>query len=324
MSLRSFMAVGVFSSTLSVAACHLATRDFTFEADAGGKGGTAGSVATGGGGGAGASGGEGATGGVGGVGGSGGEGGEGGAPLPTLVDDHVIVRYYFDEADTGTTPIQAIDHAPPSLNLACEYASGDMQYTSDTLGRGLTWADANGNDRAHSTIDSSDLLTRLQGGTAATFEVVMQATAMDSDTQLFVINTGSTLPRLGITSTSISDLSFYWQISPVRIAQWVVDHTQRNIFHVVLDTTQAIDTDRVRLYIDGVPATSTGGTPPTQDQMINLGNGAELIAGNRQSGGANMATGSLFYAAIYDDALTPTEIANNVAVLQLSDDQPTN
>jgi len=319
MPIRTSIVAGLLTAT-ALAACHLVTRDFAFEASDAGTGGSGGF-----GGGGGGQGGEPATGGggSGGLGGIGGIGGAGGEALP-LIDDHIIVRYYFDEADMGMTPLEIIDHAPPQLNLACDYSQADMAFVDDPLGRGLSWSTLSVDDGAATLIDGSELKSRLQLGTAATIELVMQAVQIDNSvSHIFGINVSSTLPRFGLVSTSLTELAFYWQPSPVRIGLWTVDLTARNVFHVVLNTAEVADSDRVRLFRNGTAVTNTTATFPGQDQLLDLSTSARLVAGNRITGGANMV-GTIYYAAIYDDALTPEEIAQNSAVLTASDDPPVN
>jgi hypothetical protein len=105
--------------------------------------------------------------------------------------------------------------------------------------------------------------------------------------------------------------------------------TGKHIFHAVLDTTQAVQTNRLVLYMDGsplavnntslnigtqaIPQNATIDIPrpglshgftsgPGFDQVVSLGNYPNYYAGQGE------IRGKIYYAAIHADALTQAEI----------------
>ena len=93
----------------------------------------------------------------------------------------------------------------------------------------------------------------------------------------------------------------------------------RTVYHVVVDTTAAQEIDRVRLFVDGAPAMGTVETPFALGHTFTFLATSVFAVGNRDIGMRSIA-GTLFYAAIYDRALASGEIAQNVTILQASDD----
>ena len=81
----------------------------------------------------------------------------------------------------------------------------------------------------------------------------------------------------------------------------------------------AQEIDRVRLFVDGAPAMGTVETPFALGHTFTFLATSVFAVGNRDIGMRSIA-GTLFYAAIYDRALASGEIAQNVTILQASDD----
>jgi hypothetical protein len=115
-------------------------------------------------------------------------------------------------------------------------------------------------------------------------------------------------------------------LSTGTVAEWSVDLLSlgRVVAHIVLDTTLATATERVRLYVNG----SDQGAPGVLSNPPLLNAETELIAptdsyalGNRTIGGRSFQ-GTLYYCAMYSTALTPAEVQQNAAVLMMDDDSP--
>jgi hypothetical protein len=96
----------------------------------------------------------------------------------------------------------------------------------------------------------------------------------------------------------------------------------RTVLHLVLDTTQGNDEERVLLYVDGVEQQSAGSVPPARDEEITfLTLEPSHVLGNSPDGGRGIL-GTIFYAAMYSTALDAAEVAHNAALLRENDDTP--
>jgi hypothetical protein len=286
----------------------------------GGVGGAGASSAGGGGGGAavGAMGGAGAGGA-----GAGGGGGTGGGPLG-LVDDQLVVRYYLDEAASGSSALLGLDAAQSPLNLPYLW-QGSMAYTEDAQGnRGLTWSSTGEDGRPQEYVDGTKVAAALTGTTSATVEIVADIQDMNDFNRLFHVGTGTENGRFAVMGCSGGGgaLCLYWHGADIAGA-WVFDVTLagRAVYHFVLDTLEALPADRVRAYVDGTLIPGDPGLVVSPGDTLTVGAGAQLVLGNRVTGGRS-PQGTLFYAAMYGKALTQAEIEQNVAVLLADDDAP--
>lgn len=306
-------------------------------ANAGGAGGSAGADEVGGAGGlggaggaAGGFGGDGGGGGGAGGGGAGGGGGEGGAP-PTLIDRGLLVRYFVDEAASGQGPAALSDHGPgAAFDLPIVY-DAMMQYAEASTGRGLHFPPGH-EGAARRPIQGTKVRDDLDGVTNATVEVVFEATSASSGggVLFMMMDPGSGDGRFGLgisndtfmyfelnqDTPAISDASALWSADVVGVG--------RVVLQAVLDTTLPTAAERTRLFIDGVlvphhqnpPITVT---PPTSGEGIDTCLACELTIANRQQGDREVV-GTVYYAAIYTEALTVPELDQNRALLTENDD----
>jgi hypothetical protein len=273
--------------------------------------------------GTGGTGGTGATGGIAGTGGSGGSGGAGGQPPSgLLVDDALLVRYWIDEAASGTALQVLQDAAPDPLNLTIAFAGVGSFATHDN-NRALHFPQPNGAAYASVSIDGTKLAA-LTGSRRATIEAVVhleQATNLGD--RIVHVGALTSFFSLEATSTTSAKLDYndadaqgigLWQVADLNAAGRVV-------MHAVLNTEAATPSDRVRLYINGVA--QPGGTlnPPTLNDAISLPGGQYLVLGNRLPAERSMG-GFLHYAALYLEALTQAQIDHNASALLASDDRP--
>jgi hypothetical protein len=239
-----------------------------------------------------------------------------------FVNTNLIVRYFLDEAESGIVPTSALDSAPAPLDLPITYdtVTNQMMYTSAATGRGLQWLAADGPGVARAVIDGTKVYTMLNGKQQGTIEVVARVDgATGNHNRLFAISNGINNPfSLGTYSTPV----FAVQANGADVGRWSANFAGigRAVLHVVLDTTDAIPTNRVRFYVDGVLQTPVAGTPPPQNGAITIGAGFSICLGNRDTQGRSMY-GALYYAALYAGALTAAEVATNAAVLKASDDK---
>lgn len=262
--------------------------------------------------------------------GAGGQGGQGGAP-PALVDRGLLVRYFVDEAASGQMPPALTDHGPaPLFDLPIVY-DAMVHYAEAGTGRGLQFP-ANHDAAAHQVIQDTKVRSDLDGVTAATIEVVFEATSasLGGGVLFMLMQPGSGDGRFGMgigankfpylelnqDSPAVSDASALWNVDVVGVG--------RIVLQVVVDTTLPTEAERARLFIDGVLAPHHANPPfavipPMVGEGIDTCATCELILANRQQGDRFVA-GTVYYAAMYTEALTTGELANNVALLTANDD----
>ncbi len=65
---------------------------------------------------------------------------------------------------------------------------------------------------------------------------------------------------------------------------------------------------------------ASGGTPPAQNDTLVLGT-SKLISLGSNDGQTRSMSGVIYYAALYANAMSETEITTNVAVLSVWDDK---
>lgn len=249
-----------------------------------------------------------------------------------LVNDGLIVRYFLDEAASGQTPMTALDAAPQPLALPLVYSKmgGDNPvYTEQAGNRGLSWPKIELQGRATIPVDTTKIQARLDGKTTATLEVVVQLEQVSANgSRVSHIGAGSEPGHLTLRSDNIQKAQTYWQGDKLAGA-WDVDWIAegRAVAHVVYDTAQADPAARVRFYLDGqeLPDAADAVEHPSQGQTISIPAMSMMKAvhytlGNRGEDVVRSFKGVLFYAALYDVALSDDAIASNAALLELDDD----
>lgn len=301
------------------------------------------------------------TGGIGGSGAAAGSGGDvtstgggghlgGGGSMPALVDRGLVARYYIDEANSGFAPGELVDAHATADNLAIDYytipdppvggaggtggtggagaggappAAPDMEFTEVAPAmRGLTWADHSQDGRAAALIDGGDL-EALNGATQATIECVAQVLRGNPNaSRILHIGMGSENGRLAMCTESASNLQL--RLNNRVIEEWDLADAllERSVLHYVLDTTLTDVDERLRLYVDGVDQGPgvTLDSQPALDETLTFA-AATLALGNRSDGKRSLE-GTIYYCALYAAALGPTEVAENAALLAVSDDHP--
>lgn len=249
----------------------------------------------------------------------------GGAP-PThpgvLVDDGLVVRYYMDEATTGQGPTELLDAAPDPLDLPITYIP-EMAYTQDAPGMtGIEWDAAELDGRPTASANGTKIVTALHTSTTATVEMVLAFTDVSgSNSRLFYLGQGSDTGRLTVSTPSVYFLRF--TVNEDRVASSFFDSTPagRFVLHAVYDTAQATPEERARFYVNGGRLQSFGTTPPDLNDAISIPADQDIAIGNRESGGRSI-NGTIYYAAVYSDALTDDDILQNALLLLENDDTP--
>ncbi|WP_437963729.1 LamG-like jellyroll fold domain-containing protein [Sorangium sp. So ce260] len=248
-----------------------------------------------------------------------------------LTDGGLVARYFLDEAATGSAPTQVEDAAEAPMPLALTYGP-EMSFGADGAAHsGLSWTAAGADGRASALIDGTKIQSALQGTIAATIEVVLRvAEVVEGGSRIVHIGSGTEGGRFTLRSETPGQIVFWWN-GDFCGGAWDVELPERAVMHGVFDSTVPEPAaDRVRLYINGVPArrrSSVGGycgmhvSVPPLGTTLDLPDGRHLVLGNRELGGRTFS-GALYYAALYARALTAAEIERHTAALLASDDRP--
>lgn len=245
-----------------------------------------------------------------------------------LDDTGLVVRYYVDEADSGTGPTEVLDaDRGDPFDLAITYDTGN--YNADAGNRGLESTSTGSATRAQKNIsDSSDKIRdNLEGGTTFTIEVVADIDGITAN--------GSRTVHIGDKSSGANgELSMRMSSAQLQIAYndsvYICNSNDtrgtRRTYHCVVDTTQAAAEERMRFYIDGsfFDFLSLATTPPS-GQTLALQSQIELILLNRQASGPSYGRsidGTVFYAAYYNVAFEEARASDHHDILSASDDTP--
>lgn len=257
----------------------------------------------------------------------------------SLVDTGLVVRYYLDEAGSGTSPTQINDSSGNDYHLTeINYGSGNMSWTEVGGNRGLESTSVTGTQRARRGITSSagdHIYDTMHATQKATVEVVVK---LDSSTanvsRIFAITdrvgssgrlgflhdsdgNGSTCTLSGGTGTWLfafagNFVECFGEVS-----------TAKAVYHIVYDTTQSSEANRVLLYKNGSLQTSGSGFL-AQNSTLGIPSSHDLIMFNRENSGSfdRSFDGILYYGAIYNHAFTQDDVTANYNILRYNDDSP--
>lgn len=246
-------------------------------------------------------------------------------PSGGLSDTNLLVRYYLDEgADGATTPTTANDDGPSSMDLTIDFGTSAATWIETSGNRGLDFIGRGGDALASHSIGASGNVIRdnLNGSNVVTFEYVAQLDAPNASWgRVF-----GTAPNNGNGSCVIQarggpqGLFRYNGGSAAETWTWTTG--TRDVWHIVVDTTQAAADDRVIVYKNGSTITSTVGTGVTQNDTISIGTTEWIILMNRETDNARQTDGKMYYAAMYNEAFSSTRVSDHYDVLTLDDDTP--
>lgn len=234
-----------------------------------------------------------------------------------LMDNGLVIRYFMDEASTGQLPMDLVDSAADPLNIPITY--GQAVYVENAGNRGLHWQNALGNGKAEVSLGSPKLAS-LREVSTTTMEIVVDVDGADASTIGHVAGLRGSNPDLILSARGDSELLLHRPYNALT-ATWVGVHEQeRMVLHVVYDATLGDPERRVDLYKNGVLVDKTTSTPPPMGDSETLSTASEFIIGNQQDQTQSIA-GTIYYVAVYDRALTPSEVSNNAQRLLANDDQ---
>ena len=238
----------------------------------------------------------------------------------------LLGRYWLNEAPSGQAPTTVFDDQASPLNLSVTY-DANLAWTLDNGHRGLGSSIVHGGI-AKATAAGTKYTTNLNGATQATFVVVMEWGAGNADRIAGFQQTDGTRTVQLMTKTG-GDLEFRYDgivENPRLFWPGTWDDGVRRVFHLVYDSDHPTLNDRVRLYVDGVdqgtPSITSGALPPLGDGLDFSDPTIELAVTN-ESDLSNGLPGTVFYYAVYDGAMTDSEILTDRTALLADDDNIT-
>lgn len=195
-----------------------------------------------------------------------------------------------------------------------------LEFTSSSTGRGLLWKTVDAAGVTKTAVDNSKIKVALDGKQRLTIELVTQVNNATAYNRLLELGNSSG-SRLGVYTLS-GPSQFAARLNATDVGLWNTDFASigRSILHVVVDSTAPTPSDRVRLYLNGALQSASGGTPPAQNDTLVLGT-SKLISLGSNDGQTRSMSGVIYYAALYANAMSETEITTNVAVLSVWDDK---
>lgn len=244
---------------------------------------------------------------------------ETGPPAPQLVDRGLVARWFLAESAIGVMPTVTADVAEEPFDLAIDFTSGNVRWTEENGQRGLRWLAAGGYGGPIRAVADSKF-TMLHGRTSVTIELVAAIDGVSSDdSRLFHVGTGSDPGDLTVRSGVIDTLELV--VNGSDVADWNLNLSLlgRAVFHLVYDSSEPVEEDRARLYIDGMYVMPSSSSPPAMNEPIELSKVPYVALGNRDAEGS--IQGAVFYAALYARTLGDDEIMHN-ATLLFADDDP--
>ena len=244
------------------------------------------------------------------------------APVPDLIDRGLVLRYFMNEAASGTTPTMLLDSADAPLPLPITF--GQATFVEDNGHRGLRFPASQSSGKAEVSIGSSSKLANLMApARTVTIEVVAQidnagAAGGANESQITGMRGGN--PDFMLTAIGTTDLRFFRPFGNVGATWNGVHDQQRMVLHLVFDSTQVDSATRIELFKNSALVPKTTSSPPAQGQQVGLGGSDDLVIGNRQQADRSIQ-GTIFYVAYYNVALSSEEISTNAQHLIVDDDQ---
>jgi uncharacterized repeat protein (TIGR01451 family) len=239
----------------------------------------------------------------------------------------LLGRYWFNEAPSGKSPTTVYDDQASPVNLGITYDT-PVNWTVIDEHRGLGSPTPSHSAILSGNAASTKYTTNLDGATQGSFVTVAEWGSSAESQRIAGFDESG--PRVAMTEvrgngdfefrfrTNLDTYTIYWGGGA-----WA-DSTRR-VFHVVLNTDEAVQEDRIKLYMNGAPqgaGTSGSGLWPTQGETLDFGSTPTLTALNRNDFARGL-NGTLYYYAVYSGVLTASEISTDASALDLDDDNIT-
>jgi uncharacterized repeat protein (TIGR01451 family) len=237
--------------------------------------------------------------------------------------------YCFNEATSGQAPVTVFDGEASPVHMDITY-DPSVNWTEVSGHRGL-----NGSTSGHLGVLSGPAAgtkysTNLDGATKATFVIVTSFTgagytsraagfmrADNANRAAMFGGRGDSMNFRFMTQAQSGEVGYDWG------SGW--DDGVRRVYHVVYDTEEAAQADRVRLYMNGVnqgdPGAPVEGNPPAQFEALDFGDPSLVVGGFNDIVDMDRGyVGTVYYFAAYAGEMTDAEIIADAAALLADDD----
>ena len=242
----------------------------------------------------------------------------------------LLGRYWFNEATSGQGPTTVFDDQVNPVNLNISYVSA-LGWTLQGGHRGIRSSAFSHRGLVSGNARGTKYETALDAASQATFVTVaswvqppysaavagFQTRGIFQRRVAMLLTNSSGQPFVVFRTQQQTAITVLW---PINLGDDV-----RRVLHIVYDSDDPIANRRIRLYIDGVdqgPGQLTGGNWPSAGEGLDFNeNGLDLQLVNQFFlFWAFPMQGTIFYYAVYETALSDSEIAGNAASLTADDD----
>ena len=246
-----------------------------------------------------------------------------------LSDTGMLVRYHFDEESSGSAATDVIDYGGgTAMNLTTAgFNSGtDGGWGETSSGhRFLESKNTLTAMRATHQLTAGDKIVSASGGKAYTIEFVADSTTgHDNGCRSACVQhkSNGNSPVLGMTFRGSSPYwNAYWENAQHDTTGTA--HTGIHTFHVVYNSAEANDMDVIKVYVDGVEWDMSDTSAFTNDDTCLIDTNDMFVIFNRLSGSWNRSpVMKMYYAAMYNHAMTASECFDAHALLLTRTDQP--
>jgi len=243
---------------------------------------------------------------------------------PLLDNGSLLVRYWIDEASSGTMPTALIDSSANGSDIPITYEDS-LAYSEVGSNRGLEWPSAGAGGGASIGIGSSPVAA-VDGQASTTIELVVDLGGqVGMGGRHYLLHIGKT-GETGAFSLFIEDSdNLVLSHQNLLDAKWEIpdlSSSGRTILQLASNTAAPDDPvgQRAILYRDGVvvPRLDTTIIP---DSLLFITNANTLTIGNNLERTASIQ-GRISYFAMYGKMFTANDAANNAGALCASDDGP--
>jgi len=245
-----------------------------------------------------------------------------------LDDSGLLVRYYLDEAASGTTPSVASDDSGigAAMNMNIDWGNPDASWTEISNNRGLDFYNTEHNAIAEADInDTSDKVRdAIEGGKTCTLEFRGQIDEGSSSVgRVFGIRSSTEEEGIVMLLTAGAPvMTGYIRWRDNDAMTFTLPNTLHT-WHIVFDSSEASLSDRITIYQDGIEYTTgrSEGSMPSLDETLQMSASASIVLMNRPDL-ARWVQGTAYYAAIYSDPFTAQRCADHHTIIAADDDTP--
>jgi hypothetical protein len=242
-------------------------------------------------------------------------------------DNDLVARWYIDEGinttvgDSETTP----------FDLTFDDTANTAWDTTSDQG-GIAYTTANSNGRVYSN-SLPTKITNALNAVAFTIEMVVHVDSLAADDQfLFSVTdtAGGYAPiSIQLNNDNIIRVNHMFSTTGFDTIQFARNITTDNrvVLHLVVNTNEPSSANRVKLFLNAVQVSQTGGNQPgTQDEVLSAASGHSMGLGCLGQASTTQRTidGIIHFAAIHSSALDGTQIGGNNTSLLASDDSFSN